>query len=139
MPIRTASAVWDGNLKEGQGRMKLGSGAFEGAFSYATRFGDEPGTNPDELVGAVEAGCFSMYLSGLLSAAGFPPKQIRTQAKVHLDLEPRITLIELQTEADVPGLDDSTFQAKVDEASQNCPVSKALRGPEIRVTARLTT
>ncbi len=75
MPIRTASAVWDGNLKDGQGRMKLGSGAFDGAFSYATRFGDEPGTNPDELVGAAEAGCFSMFLSGLLTEAGFPPSR----------------------------------------------------------------
>ena len=137
MPIRTASAVWNGTLKEGQGRMKFGSGAFDGAYSYASRFEEGPGTNPEELLGAAQAGCFSMYLAALLAEAGHPPKAIRTEAKVHLGQGPRITLIELETEAEVPGLDERTFQEKVDNAKQNCPVSMALSGPELRVNATL--
>ena len=137
MPIRTASAVWDGTLKEGQGRMKLGSGAFEGAFSFASRFEEGPGTNPEELVGAAHAGCFSMFLSALLTSAGYTPKQIRTSARVHLGEGPRITLVELETEAEVPGLDDKTFQENVEKSKKNCPISLAMTGPEVRVTARL--
>jgi len=137
MPIRTASAVWNGTLKEGQGRMKFGSGAFDGAYSYASRFEEGPGTNPEELLGAAQAGCFSMYLAALLAEAGHPPKAIRTEATVHLGQGPRITLIELETEAEVPGLDERTFQEKVDNAKQNCPVSMALSGPELRVNATL--
>ena len=137
MAIRTASAVWNGNLKDGQGRMKLGSGAFEGAFSFASRFEEGPGTNPEELVGAAHAGCFSMFLAALLADAGYTPKQIRTSAKVHLGEGPRITLIELATEAEVPRLDEKTFMDNVDKSKKNCPISLALTGPEIRVTARL--
>ena len=137
MAIRTASAVWDGTLKEGKGRMKLGSGAFEGAFSFASRFEDGPGTNPEELVGAAHAGCFSMFLAALLTTAGYPPTQIRTSAKVHLGEGPRITLIELETEAEVPRLDEKTFLENVDKSKKNCPISQALTGSEIRVTARL--
>ncbi len=137
MAIRTASAVWNGTLKEGQGRMKLGSGAFEGAFSFASRFEEGPGTNPEELVGAAHAGCFSMFLAALLTDAGYTPRQIRTSAKVHLGEGPRITLIELETEAEVPRLDEKTFQANVDKSKKNCPISLALTGPEVRVTARL--
>ena len=137
MAIRTASAVWNGTLKEGQGRMKLGSGAFEGAFSFASRFEESPGTNPEELVGAAHAGCFSMFLSALLTTAGYLPTQIRTNAKVHLGDGPRITLIELETEAEVPNLDEKTFQENVEKSKKNCPISLALTGPEIRVTARL--
>jgi osmotically inducible protein OsmC len=137
MAIRTASAVWNGNLKDGQGRMKLGSGAFEGAFSFASRFEEGPGTNPEELVGAAHAGCFSMFLAALLADAGYTPKQIRTSAKVHLGEGPRITLIELATEAEVPRLDEKTFMDNVDKSKKNCPISLALTGPEVRVTARL--
>ena len=137
MTVRNASASWQGTLKEGSGRMKLGSGAFEGPFSFGTRFGDTPGTNPDELVGAAHAGCFSMFLSALLEKAGHPVKEVRTTAKVHLGEGPTITKIELDTEAEVPGIDDATFQQKVQDAKQNCPVSKALAGTEIRATARL--
>ena len=137
MAIRTASAVWNGTLKEGKGRMKLGSGAFEGAFSFASRFEDGPGTNPEELVGAAHAGCFSMFLAALLADAGYTPTQIRTSAKVHLGAGPRITLIELETEAEVPRLDEKTFLDNVDKSKKNCPISLALTGPEIRVTARL--
>ena len=137
MTVRSASAVWDGTLKEGQGSMKAGSGAFDVPFTYATRFEEAPGTNPEELLGAAQAGCFSMYLSALLTDAGFPPKQIRTSAKVHLREGPTITLIELDTEAEVPNVDEKTFQDKVENSKKNCPVSKALSGPELRVTARL--
>jgi lipoyl-dependent peroxiredoxin len=137
MSVRTASAVWNGTLKEGQGSMRLGSGAFEGAFTFASRFEEGPGTNPEELVGAAHAGCFSMYLSSLLTNAGYIPTQIRTKAKVHLGEGPRITLIELETEAEVPNLEEKTFLENVENSKKNCPISLALTGPEIRVTARL--
>ncbi len=137
MPIRTASAVWHGNLKQGRGRMRLGSGAFDGPFTFASRFEESPGTNPEELVGAAHAGCFSMYLSSLLSDAGYPPKEIRTTAKVHLGEGPKITLIELHTEADVPNIDDKTFQENVEKSKTNCPISLALAATDIRVHARL--
>ena len=137
MAVRNASAVWNGTLKEGQGYMKLGSGAFEGAFTYASRFEEGPGTNPEELLGAAHAGCFSMFLSALLTDAGYPPKQIRTSAKVHLGAGPRINLIELDTEAEVPMLDEKTFLENVEKSKRNCPVSQALTGPTVQVTAHL--
>ena len=137
MPIRTASAIWNGTLKEGAGQMKLGSGAFEGAFSFGTRFEEVPGTNPEELIGAAHAGCFSMFLSALLTKAGFVPTRIATSAKVHLGDGPRITLIELETQAEVPNLDESAFQEKVTEAKENCPISKALASVELHVVAQL--
>lgn len=137
MAIRNASAVWNGTLKEGNGTMRLGSGAFEGAFTFASRFQEGEGTNPEELVGAAQAGCFSMYLAARLTEAGFPPKQIRTSAKIHLGEGPRIHLIELNTEAEVPNVDEKTFQEKVDYSKKNCPISLALSGPELQVTARL--
>lgn len=137
MPVRNASAVWNGTLKEGKGSMKLGSGAIEGAFTYASRFEEGAGTNPEELVGAAQAGCFSMFLASLLTNAGFTPKEIRTSAKVHLGEGPRITLIELDSEAEVPEVGEETFQENVVKAKENCPISLALSGPELRVTARL--
>jgi osmotically inducible protein OsmC len=137
MAIRNASAVWNGTLKEGDGIMKLGSGAFEGAFTFASRFEEGEGTNPEELVGAAQAGCFSMYLAAQLTESGYPPKQIRTSAKVHLEEGPQITLIELDTEAEVPNVDEKTFQEKVEYSKKNCPISLALSGPELRVSARL--
>jgi osmotically inducible protein OsmC len=137
MAVRKASAVWNGTLKEGKGHMRLGSGAFEGAFTFASRFEEGPGTNPEELLGAAHAGCFSMYLSALLTEAGYPPTQIRTGAKVHLGAGPRITLIELETEAEVPNIDEKTFLENVEKSKQNCPVSLALTGPTVQVTARL--
>lgn len=135
--IRNASAVWNGTLKEGNGTMKLGSGAFEGEFTFASRFEEGPGTNPEELVGAAQAGCFSMYLAAQLTEAGYPPKQVRTSARVHLGEGPRIHLIELDTEAEVPNVDEKTFQEKVEYSKKNCPISLALSGPELRVSARL--
>jgi lipoyl-dependent peroxiredoxin len=137
MAVRTASAVWNGTLKEGNGRMKLGSGTFEGDFSFASRFEEGSGTNPEELVGAAHAGCFSMFLSALLSNAGYTPTQIRTSAKVHLGEGPRITLIELTTEAEVPNLDEKTFLENVEKSKKNCPISLAMTGPEVQVTAKL--
>jgi osmotically inducible protein OsmC len=139
MAVRKASAVWDGTLKEGKGVMRLGSGAFEGNFTFKSRFEEGPGTNPEELVGAAQAGCFSMYLSSLLTNAGYPPKQIRTSATVYLGEGPRITLIELETEAEVPNIDEKTFLEKVEDSKKNCPISLAMTGPELRVTARLVS
>jgi osmotically inducible protein OsmC len=121
MAVRKASAVWNGTLKEGKGYMKVGSGAFEVAYTFASRFEEEPGTNPEELVGAAHAGCFSMYLSALLTDAGYPPTQIRTSARVHLGEGPRITLIELDTEAGT-NIDEKTFLENV-EGEAGYPIS----------------
>lgn len=137
MPVRNASAEWNGTLKEGRGVMKLGSVAFEADFSHATRFQEQPGTNPEEFVGAALSGCFSMFLASQLTNAGYPPKQIRTRAKVHLGDGPRIHLIELDTEAEVPNISDQLFQEKVAVSKSKCPVSMALAGPEIHVNAQL--
>lgn len=137
MPIRTSSAEWKGTLKEGSGTMRLGSGAFAGPFSFASRFESGPGTNPEELIGAAHAGCFSMFLAALLTDAGFPPKSIRTTAAVHLGAGPTITRIELATEASVPGIDAESFQRHAEAAKKGCPVSKALAGPEIVLGAKL--
>ena len=137
MPIRTASAEWKGTLKEGAGVMRLGSGGYAGAYTWASRFAEEKGTNPEELVGAAHAGCFSMFLSALLTKAGFTPTRIHTTANVHLGEGPTITLIELTTEAEVPGLTEAALMEHAQAAKKDCPVSKALAGPEIRLTARL--
>lgn len=137
MPVRSASAVWKGTLKEGNGTMALGSGSYEGPFTYASRFEDGPGTNPEELIGAAHAGCFSMFLSALLSNAGYVPTRIQTTAKVHIAAGPTITTIELDTEAEVPNLDDATFQQKAADAKAKCPVSKALASVDIKLNARL--
>ncbi len=131
MPVRKASAQWKGTLKDGAGTMKLGSGAYEGPFTFASRFESGPGTNPEELIGAAQAGCFSMFLSALLTKAGYTPTSIATTATVHLGEGPTITLIELNTEAVVPGLDDAVFQEQAEAAKKNCPISKALIGPEL--------
>lgn len=140
MPQRSASAVWEGDLKSGKGTMRLGSGAYEGAYSFASRFEEGKGTNPEELIGAAHAGCFSMALSAGLGGAGFVPKSIRTEARVHLEKAAdgfKISRIELQTEADIPGIDEKTFQAQAQTAKVNCPVSKALAGVQIQLQARL--
>ena len=137
MAVRKASAVWKGTLKEGAGAMKLGSGAYEGPFTYASRFEEGPGTNPEELIGAAHAGCFSMFLSALMSNAGFKPTSIETTATVHLGAGPAITLIELNTQAVVPGVDDAAFQQFAADAKAGCPVSKALSSVEIKLNAAL--
>ncbi len=137
MAIRTSSAEWKGSLKEGAGTMKLASGAYEGPYTFASRFESGKGTNPEELLGAAHAGCFSMFLSALLTDAGFKPTRIATTATVHLGDGPTITLIELQTRAEVPGLTEDGLQKQAEAAKKGCPVSKALAGPEIRMQAIL--
>lgn len=140
MAIRTANAHWEGTLKEGKGTMKLGSGAFEGPYSFSSRFEEGTGTNPEELIGAAHAGCFSMALAAGLTNAGFAPTSIRTSAKVHLtrdDSGPRISTIELDTEGEVPGIDEAAFQQHAENTKTGCPVSKALTGVEVKVNARL--
>jgi osmotically inducible protein OsmC len=135
MSIRHAEAVWTGTLREGKGVMKFGD--YEGAYTHASRFAEGEGTNPEELVGAAHAGCFSMFLSALLTGAGFTPTRIHTRATVHLEEGPTITRIELDSEAQVPDLDEATLQAKAAEAKAKCPVSKALAGVEIVMNAHL--
>jgi len=142
MATRTGSAVWEGTLKSGQGCMKLGSGAFEGAYSFSSRFENGSGTNPEELIGAAEAGCFSMALSLGLEKAGFPPKRIATTATVRLEQSSggfRITAIDLETEADVPGIDEARFPEQAEQTKKNCPVSVALSGTQINLRARLAS
>lgn len=137
MVTRNSSAEWKGSLKGDSGTVKLGSGAYEGSFTFASRFEAGPGTNPEELLGAAHAGCFSMFLSALLTTAGFTPRRIYTTAAVHLDAGPKITLIELDTEADVPGLSKEVFMGHAEAAKKDCPVSKALAGPERKLKAKL--
>jgi osmotically inducible protein OsmC len=140
MPVRKAEAEWKGNLNRGSGRMKLGSGAFEGSYSFVSRFKDEPGTNPEELIGAAHAGCFSMALSHMLAETGHIPDAVHTTAKVHIDKVEggfKITTIELQTEGKVPGIDEKTFQKTAEAAKEGCPVSQALAGVDIRLQAKL--
>ncbi len=137
MAIRTSCAEWKGNLKEGSGTMKVGSGVYQGPYTFASRFESGPGTNPEELLGAAHAGCFSMAFSAALAAAGFSPRRISTTATVHLEAGPAITLIELTTEADVPKVDEAAFLRIAEDAKKNCPVSKALAGTEIRLKATL--
>ncbi len=140
MATRTAEAVWEGNLREGTGKVTLGSGAYQGPYSFRSRFEEGGGTNPEELIGAAHAGCFSMALSAGLTKAGFTARRIHTSAKVHLDRVGegfKITRIELDTEAEVPRLDRQAFQQQAEAAKKTCPVSVALAGAEIALTARL--
>ena len=140
MPTRNAQAVWEGDLKGGRGSVKLGSGAFEGRYSFSSRFESGTGTNPEELIAAAHAGCFSMALSHGLSQAGFPPRRVQTTAKVHLEKKGdafAIPRIELETDAEVPGIDERAFQQQAETAKQNCPVSKLLAAAEITLKAKL--
>ncbi|NBB72798.1 MAG: OsmC family peroxiredoxin [Bacteroidetes bacterium] len=143
MPTRKATASWNGDLQGGTGNMAFGGGAFEGAFSFRSRFEDGAGTNPEELIAAAHAGCFSMALSNILAEAGHTPESVNTTANVSLEMTdddgPTITKIELNTEADVPGLDNETFQQHAEAAKAGCPVSKALAGPTITLNAKLTS
>ena len=139
MPTRTAEAEWNGTLREGKGSFRSGSGAISGAYSFPTRFENAQGTNPEELIGAAHAACFSMALSAGLTKAGHEPQRIRTTATVHLEKVGEgfaITRIELNCEGDVPGIDDATFMEHANAAKTNCPVSKALAGVEISLEAR---
>jgi len=138
MPVRTSEAVWQGTLKEGKGHLKLQSGVYEGPYTYASRFENAPGTNPEELIGAAHAGCFAMFLSALLTNNGFTPERLHASSSVHLGEGPTITKIELRLEAKVPGLSEEKFQELAQESKAKCPVSKALAAvPEITLEARL--
>jgi lipoyl-dependent peroxiredoxin len=131
MPRRTASARWDGSLQEGSGTMRMASGAYEGPYSFQSRFEDGDGTNPEELIAAAHAGCFSMALSLGLGQAGHEPESIETEATVQLDKVGdgfAITHIVLRTRARVPGIDADELQQKAEAAKDGCPVSKALGG-----------
>src|SRR5919201_6227661 len=121
MPVRTAEAAWEGKLRKGKGNIKLGSGAYQGAYSFASRFEQGTGTNPEELIAAAHAGCFSMAFSHGLAQAGFTPKRVHTTAKVHLEKTADgfgIPKIELVTEADVPNIDEKKFQEEADKAKR---------------------
>jgi osmotically inducible protein OsmC len=140
MAVRTAKAVWEGGLQSGKGKMALGSGAFEGQYSFASRFADGVGTNPEELIGAAHAGCFSMAFAATLGGEGFQPKSVRTTATVHLIKNESgfiIPTIDLDTEAEAPGIDPAKFQELAESAKKNCPVSKALAGVDIKLKAKL--
>ena len=138
MSTRNADAIWTGSLKEGKGTMKFGT--YEGSYTWSSRFEDGQGTNPEELLGAAHAGCFSMALSSGLGKNGFTPKQIQTQAQVTLEVidgKSRITKIHLTTEAVVPDISDEKFQETAAATKEGCPVSAALASTPITLTARL--
>jgi osmotically inducible protein OsmC len=143
MPTRTAEATWNGDLPSGDGTMSLESGAYTGAYSFRSRFEDADGSNPEELIAAAHAGCYSMALSNVLAEAGHDPESVHTTAEVTLQMlpddGPTITKIHLTAEATVPGLDDETFQTHATAAKEGCPVSKALAGPEITLDATLAS
>ncbi len=138
MPVRKAEAEWKGNLTEGKGHLKLGSGAFEGEYSFTSRFNEEgtAATNPEELIGAAHAGCFTMALDAALTKAGHSPERLHTSAKVRLDKVGEgfeITKITLELEGEVPDLSKEEFEKFAQNAKANCPVSKALAGTEIEL------
>jgi lipoyl-dependent peroxiredoxin len=140
MPTRSAQAVWSGNLARGKGEMSLGSGAFEGSYSFASRFEDGEGTNPEELIAAAHAGCFSMALANVLSQAGHVPDSVETTARIHLDKDDggfSITRSELSTQVKVDGLGEDEFQGHADEAKRTCLVSRALGAIDISLDAKL--
>jgi len=141
MPTRKAEAEWKGNLAEGGGRLKVESGAFDGPYSFKSRFEEgQSATNPEELLGAAHAGCFTMALAAQLSRERLTPTRIHTEARVKLEKVGEafsITRIDLDTEADVPGVDDTTFQKYALDAKRSCPLSKALAATEIHLNAKL--
>jgi len=138
MPVRKADAVWEGGLKGGHGKVALGSGAWSGPYSFASRFADGQGSNPEELIAAAHAGCFSMALSFALAGGGHPPERLDTSARVAFQAGAGITGIHLAVRGRVPGLDAGAFREAAEQAKANCPVSKALAGvPEITLDAEL--
>lgn len=141
MPVRSSEATWRGNVRDGDGEMVLGSGAWRGGYSFRSRFeDDEPEqANPEELIVAGHAGCFPLALANLLGGEGYTPEEVHTTADCHLEMDreagPTISRIELAAEATVPDVDDATFQDLAEEAKENCPVSRALSGVEITLGA----
>lgn len=142
MPKRKAEARWEGNLPDGNGKMKTESGVLDNNYSFGTRFEDAAGTNPEELIGAALSGCFSMALAHLLDEEGHNPKSVFTEAEVSLVKSGdgfKIPVITLDTEVEAPGLDSDKFQAYAKEAKENCPVGKALKSVEVQLNAKLVS
>ena len=140
MATRNGSAEWRGDLKGGEGELTVGDGVFTGAYSFSSRFEEGDGTNPEELIGAAHAACFTMFLSGVLGRHGHDPESLRTVARVHLREGPTIQRIDLETEGRVPGIDENEFAEHAEEAKRECPVSRALAGvEEMAVSATLST
>ena len=141
MPMRSANAVWNGSLTEGNGTMRMASGAYEGPYTFESRFEEGEGTNPEELIAAAHAGCFSMALSGELGKAGHEVESVETEAIVHLDKVDdgfAIKRIELRTQAEVPGISESELQEAAEAAKKGCPVSQAVAAVEtIELDAQL--
>ena len=142
MSVRTATAVWNGTLKDGNGKTASGSGHFDVPFTFASRFeNDEKGTNPEELIGAAHAGCYSMFFSALATGGGFTPTSVETTASVHLgkdDAGPLITKIELDMKAVVPGMEQAQFAEMAQAAKEGCPISRLLAAvPEMTLNAVL--
>lgn len=140
MPQRSADATWTDDLKSGSGEMNLESGAYTGAYSFASRFEDGDGTNPEELIAAAHAGCYSMALSNALDEAGFDPQRVSTTATVNLNLEgdgPEVDRIDLDAEAEVPGIDEDEFLGIANDAKENCPISKLLAAASINLNIEL--
>jgi len=140
MPTRTAQAHWQGAVKEGAGQIEVPQADFSKKLSFASRFEDGSGTNPEELLGAAHAGCYSMALSLMLGEAGYTPEQIQTRADVTIEAQNggfAITKIKLDASAKIPGIDEATFQEKAQAAKEGCPVSKALAGVSIELDAKL--
>jgi osmotically inducible protein OsmC len=139
MIVRTSEALWEGDQK-GKGRVRLGSGYFEGSYSFGSRFDHAEGTNPEELIGAAHAGCFSMAFALMLGQKGYKVNHIHTVAKVSIDKVGegyRIQTIELDAESDIPGIDEKTYREIAELAKKNCPVSQALTGVDIKLVAKL--
>ena len=142
MPKRRAQARWEGSLQNGRGTMRMETGSYEGPYSFQSRFEEGEGTNPEELIAAAHAGCFSMALSGELGRAGHEPESVETTATVHLDKADngfRISRVELDTKARVPGIEGAEFERLAEAAKEGCPVSQALAALEISVNAELAT
>jgi lipoyl-dependent peroxiredoxin len=139
MPVRSAEAIWEGDVPSGKGTMRFGGGAFEGQYSFSSRFEEGAGTNPEELIAAAHAGCFSMFISGVLAKAGFAPTKVETTAKVKLDKVDdawTVTNSHLVCEAVVPGIEEAAFQEAADTAKKGCPISRLLNA-EISLDAKL--
>jgi|SRR5215203_3019093 len=141
MATRNGSAEWKGDLKGGSGTVTVGDGVFEGAYSFSSRFEEGEGTNPEELLAAAHAACFSMALSLIIGEDGHTPESLRAQARAQLrnvDGAPTIARIDLEVEGSVPGIDEDAFRAYAEEAKAGCVVSRALAGvPEIELSAKL--
>jgi osmotically inducible protein OsmC len=141
MATRNGRAEWRGDLQSGSGELTVGDGVFQGQYSFASRFEEGEGTNPEELIAAAHASCFAMALSNILAEHGHAPESVKASARVHLrnvDGAPTIARIDLDVEARVPDLDEDHFREHAEEAKAGCPVSRALAGvPEIELSARL--